>query len=240
MSGQKKERLESNGVCNLCGGAFGKKVMTKHLTSCVKEKANAGISSSKQKPKSGKLFHIVVEGRYQPEYWIHIAAPARAKLKDVDSFLRYTWLECCGHLSLFTIDGVTYSSKSSAGGFFGQDFENDMDDESMDIALNNVLVPKIKFYYEYDFGTTTELALKVISEYEGIMKGKDIQLLARNEPPIIMCNSCPKSATQVCTNCIYDGDGWLCDECASEHKCGEEMLLPVVNSPRVGMCAYCG
>jgi len=34
--------------------------------------------------------------------------------------------------------------------------------------------------------------------------------------------------------------GWLCDECAPKHKCGEDMLLPVVNSPRVGKCGYTG
>ena len=237
MSRQNEGKLESNGVCSLCGGTFGKRAMTKHLTSCVKEKANAEMSSSKQKPKSGKLFHLVAEGRYQPAYWIHIAAHVQAKLDDLDGFLRDIWLECCGHMSAFTIDGVTYSG---SGGSFGSDFEDVMDDESTNVSLNNVLVPKMKFYYEYDFGTTTELALKVVSEYEGFIKGKDIQLMARNEPPVTMCDSCDKIATQVCSNCVYNGEGWLCDECASEHECGEEMLLPVVNSPRVGMCAYCG
>ncbi len=237
MSRQNEGKSESNGVCSLCGGTFGKRAMTKHLTSCVKEKANAEMSSSKQKPKSGKLFHLVAEGRYQPAYWIHIAAHVQAKLDDLDGFLRDIWLECCGHMSAFTIDGVTYSG---SGGSFGSDFEDVMDDESTNVSLNNVLVPKMKFYYEYDFGTTTELALKVVSEYEGFIKGKDIQLMARNEPPVTMCDSCDKIATQVCSNCVYNGEGWLCDECASEHECGEEMLLPVVNSPRVGMCAYCG
>jgi hypothetical protein len=28
--------------------------------------------------------------------------------------------------------------------------------------------------------------------------------------------------------------------CAGGHECGEEMLLPVVNSPRVAMCGYTG
>ena len=241
MSRQNEEKIELNGVCGLCGGTFGKRAMTKHMTSCVKEKANAEMSSSKQKPKSVKLFHIVAEGRYQPEYWIHIAAPTQAKLENLDGFLRNIWVECCGHLSSFTIDGVTYSGSSTTyGDFFGSDFEDDMGDESMNVSLNNILVPKMKFYYEYDFGTTTELALKVASEYEGFIKGKDIQLLARNEPPAIMCDSCGKIATQVCTDCVYDGEGWLCDECASKHECGEEMLLPVVNSPRVGMCGYSG
>ena len=94
--------------------------------------------------------------------------------------------------------------------------------------------------YEYDYGTTTELKLKVISEREVEAKGKAIQVLARNTPPLILCNVCGKPATEVCAQCIYDDEGWLCDDCAEEHECGEEMLLPVVNSPRVGMCAYTG
>jgi hypothetical protein len=39
---------------------------------------------------------------------------------------------------------------------------------------------------------------------------------------------------------LYPDEGWLCDECAVGHECGEEMLLPVVNSPRVGVCGYVG
>jgi hypothetical protein len=61
-----------------------------------------------------------------------------------------------------------------------------------------------------------------------------------NEPPSIPCMSCGKIAAQVCTECLWSGEGWLCDECAAEHECGEEMLLPVVNSPRVGVCGYTG
>ena len=43
-----------------------------------------------------------------------------------------------------------------------------------------------------------------------------------------------------CAQCIYEGGGWLCEACAKSHECGEEMLLPVVNSPRVGTWGYTG
>ena len=45
---------------------------------------------------------------------------------------------------------------------------------------------------------------------------------------------------QVSTNCLWSDEGWLCDERAPDHPCGEGMLLPVVNSPRVGMRGYTG
>ncbi len=110
----------------------------------------------------------------------------------------------------------------------------------MQAPLGSVLYPKLEFHHEYDFGTTTTLTLKVISEYEGQAKGKSVQILARNDPPPIVCDKCGKPATQVCSQCLWEGKGWLCDQHASRHKCGEEMLLPVVNSPRVGMCGYTG
>ncbi|MBI5416950.1 hypothetical protein HZA55_03240, partial [Candidatus Poribacteria bacterium] len=49
-----------------------------------------------------------------------------------------------------------------------------------------------------------------------------------------------KQATKVCSECIYDDKGWVCDDHADTHECGEDMLLPVVNSPRIGVCAYSG
>ncbi len=60
--------------------------------------------------------------------------------------------------------------------------------------------------------------------------------------PIIPCDECGKfQATQICTFCQWDDGGWLCDNCAKVHNCDEDdMFLPVVNSPRAGVCAYCG
>jgi len=199
--------------------------MTKHLRSCKERKSET--LSDKQKTE---VFHLLVEGRYSPEYWMHLSVPANATLKNLDKFLRNIWLECCGHLSAFTIEGTAYSVQPMSG--YGE--------RSMNVALNKVLSPGMKFYHEYDFGTTTELTLRIMSEWEGEAKDKSIQIMARNDHPSITCESCGKIATQVCAQCIYDDEGWLCDACASKHACGEDMLLPVVNSPRVGMCGYTG
>ena len=130
----------SIGKCKLCNATFSKKAMTKHLESCFQRKEAGEVSSASDKEKSKKMdvFHLVVEGRDLPDYWMHLSAPAYATLKDLDNFLRGIWLECCGHLSAFTIEGL------------------------------------------------------------------------------------------------------FCDECAGGHECGEETILPVVNSPRVGVCGYTG
>jgi len=219
----------SEGKCHLCGSTFSKAAMTKHLKSC-KQKNDISEASSARSPRETKTLHLVVEGRYLADYWMHLEVPSDATLEMLDDFLRQYWLECCGHMSAFTIEGKTYSVAPMA----------EFDDNSMNIKLDKVLKPKMKFYHEYDFGTTTHLALKVISEEESDIKSKDIQVLARNEPPPIPCASCGKPATQVCTGCLWSGEGWLCQSCAAEHECGEDMFLPVVNSPRVGMCGYTG
>jgi hypothetical protein len=265
--------------------------MGKHLASCREKKMNANKMPETNSPEKAKLFHIVAEGRYLPEYWMHFEVPADSKLTDLDDFLRKVWVECCGHLSAFTIGGTAYSSEPAD--FENSDFEDedsddeDSDDEdyedeetededsedededidekdsaraefdsnvvkaaslmfsqpkdkSLDAKLCEVLKPGTQFFYEYDFGSTTHLKLKVVTEYQGNVSEQTVQILARNEPPPIVCSSCGKPATQVCTACLYSGRGWLCDGCVAEHDCGEDALLPVVNSPRVGVCGYTG
>jgi len=204
--------------------------MTKHLASCERRESIYKTPSGNGKSGKKKVFHIIVEGYNQPEYWIHLDVRTDATLEDLDMFLREIWLECCGHLSAFTIQGTRYEG-----------VENEfMEVELMDVTLGEILSPGRGFHHEYDFGDTTMLVLKVMSERDGELKRKGIRLLARNDSPLITCEACEKTATQVCSQCIWEGGGWFCDKCARRHECGEDMFLPVVNSPRVGMCGYTG
>jgi len=209
--------------------------MSRHLETCQQRAAAEAKAGGRQKTQKTSKFHLVVEGRDLPQYWMHLEVPASATLTTLDQFLRNTWLECCGHLSAFEIGGVRYAIDA---GMFEEPF--DMGDKSMRVRLEKVFSPGQVSTYEYDFGTTTELKLKVISEREAETRGKTVQVLARNNPPEILCEVCGKPATSVCSQCIFDDRGWVCDTCAENHECGEDMLLPVVNSPRVGMCAYTG
>lgn len=204
--------------------------MSKHLTSCRKTFYEKEMPNAKEQ----NVLHIAIEAKYIPVYWLHVDVPGKAQLEDLDGFLRDIWLECCGHLSMFTIAGRRYSVDPQDS-FFG---EREL---GMDIAIERVLQPKIKIAYEYDFGSTTDLVLRVISAQNIKFKGKEIRLLARNEEPEIMCERCKETrATKICAQCLYDEGGWLCTKCAKKHKCGEDMLLPVVNSPRTGVCGYGG
>lgn len=227
--GSEMGKKQSKGKCSLCNSIVDKAGMTKHLQSCLRKNLiSKKISGNRKSQEGNKFFHILVEGYH--EYWIHLKISDDARLKDLDDFLRDIWLECCGHLSAFNIQGTKYSSSPMT----------EYDEKSMSRKLGDILSQNMKFSHEYDFGTTTELALRVVSEGESTIRGKTIQLLARNEPPSIRCNNCQNTAVHVCVQCIYSEGGWLCDKCADGHDCGEDMLLPVVNSPRVGMCGYTG
>jgi hypothetical protein len=216
-------RVQSKGKCRLCGAEFSKTGMPKHIEKCLDQAVGA-------EGKREKLLHLFVEGRPQSAYWMDILAPAQAKLGDLDDFLRDIWLECCGHMSAFTIADQRYA---------GQPME-ELEELDFHDRLGKVLLPETRFTHEYDFGTTTALALRVVSEREGAKPNQKVQVLARNDPLVIPCGVCGKPAARVCTECSYDGAGWLCAACAREHGCGEEMMLPVVNSPRVGQCGYTG
>lgn len=203
-----------NGTCAICKATVTKTGMKKHLQTCLKN------ASGKDK-SSGKLFHLLVEGYGLSEdlYWMHLKVLGKASFRDLDNFLRKTWLECCSHMSAF------------------RDGRNKV---SMNWKLEDVLDPGLKLLYEYDFGSTTELLMTVVSEFEGNINKSKMEILARNEAPQIKCNQCGKPATTICPECIYDGAGWLCDDCAEDHDCDLGVFLRLVNSPRTGVCGYEG
>lgn len=193
--------------------------MTRHLRSC-KERLE-GL----KKEDTGEDIFLLRAGA--GPFWVYFEVSAKATLENVDSFLRDIWLECCGHLSLFTIGDVRYASSP----------QNEFDDKSMRVMLKNVLSPGMSFVHEYDFGTTTTLGLKCVSVRNG-RHVKGIAVLARNDLPKFECSICKSPAKKICTEC--DREGLLCAGCAKKHECGEDMLLPVVNSPRMGMCGFTG
>jgi hypothetical protein len=209
-----------NGTCAICKALVTRKGVQKHLQAHLEESGKGQKVAGRQK-QPAKLFHLLVEGYGLSGdlYWMHLRALGNARLRDLDIFLRDTWLECCGHMSAFFAD------------------EEEMD---MGERLADVLEPGLRLPYEYDFGSTTGLLLTVISEFAGNIKKGKVEILARNDAPPILCDHCENPATTICAECIYDGQGWLCDDCVSEHGCDEEMFLPVVNSPRTGVCGYEG
>ena len=235
MTENGEKKYVSKGVCRFCNKSFAKSGISRHLAACKARKSVYAQPESGKKAggaRTGRLFHLQAADAYGPLYWMHFEIPASATLGQLDRFLRDIWLECCGHLSMFKIGQQAYSISPMI----------EYGDRNMRDRLDKVLNPGIEFAHEYDFGTTTYLTLRVVAEREGLIGTKgEVSIMARNDPPEIMCESCGKSAaTQVCAQCIYYDRAWYCDECAPGHECGLDMMLPVVNSPRVGMCGYTG
>lgn len=157
---------------------------------------------------------VRAEGKYDKGYWLVFSIPFEATLSSLDRFLRQIWCECCGHMSSFSDRGGQVGKTRKLSYF-------DVGD---------------KFAYEYDFGTTTELVLSIIDVVSRPKQSKKVFLLARNQPhEAPTCDHCDQRAVWVL--------GWeqehYCDACASKSE-AEFDMLPLVNSPRSGECAYTG
>jgi hypothetical protein len=87
-----------------------------------------------------------------------------------------------------------------------------------------------------------------IAESEGSKRKSEtlchpLTLLIRNVPPVYECQECQQPAVRLCMECVYEdgAEGTLCERHAENHpheEYGEPM--PLVNSPRMGLCGYCG
>ncbi|MEZ0367803.1 MAG: hypothetical protein ACAI44_01815 [Candidatus Sericytochromatia bacterium] len=214
------------GQCRICGVSMAKNQIGRHLETCLAAEAAA---SKKKSAKAAPVAAFLLEIKCGP-FWVYVLARPEATLADLDFFLRALWLECCGHMSAFAIGGREYVSSCYEPGQRG-----------MKTRLDKVLGsnPGFAFGYEYDFGSTTALEGRVVGERVTSQK-QIIRLLARNNDLDLACSDCNKPAVMVCTECIWEGGGLLCAACIEDHDCGEEMLLPVVNSPRCGVCGYTG
>ena len=232
-----KEHRRQPGTCALCGEGLTRQGARKHFASCIPTHDLTGGSGE-------KLVHVRVTAPGLPAYWLDLEIKAHAKLDALDSFLRRTWLECCGHLSAFEIGSVKYFSRGYDLGFtqpYGRLGQRQTSERSMSARVGDAL-PAIgdRFEYEYDFGSTTTLQLAVVGERTGSIGRAAARLLAQNSAPLWPCATCGQPATSVCSYCLGDeGSAFACAAHVSKHRCGEtEGFLPVVNSPRMGVCGY--
>jgi hypothetical protein len=201
----------SIGTCELCGVTNRKTAMTRHVIACAAEHDPVG--------PAGPLVQVRIEAAGAPDYWLHIEARGDAPLQQLDASLRAVWLECCGHMSAFRVGRREVSKRTSLGSLAGGGM----------------------FDYEYDFGSTTALRGKLLGFRQGTAIRPAVRVLARNAPLTWRCAECTAGAVLLCPNCI-DSDSWLfCSRHASGHPCAaEDMWMPVVNSPRMGVCGYVG
>lgn len=248
------DKLISEGKCIFCGNTYKKGGINRHLTKELEVKSTTG--------KPGKSFLLKVEPdpRWgKSPYFLSLWMDGEMKMGGLDRFLRQIWLECCGHMSAFT-DIQKRAKTSGMWDFFdGQElvmkgktkeYEKMMEEQNGEIPMRrkakDVFEKGKKLEYQYDFGSTTQLQIEAVAEYP-IKAEKKHFLLSRNEPLEFKCSMCDdKMATQICAICAgYEDEDIFCDTCAKKHakKCSDfadYAAMPVVNSPRMGVCAYDG
>lgn len=233
--------VQTKGFCKYCGKEYTAGGILRHLPACPVRRKR--LEEEKGKNACG-YYMLSVKGKWDKTYWIILEISENATLENLDRFLRDIWLECCGHLSAFTIEGIQYEIQPNEDWFWGAP------PKSMKYKLKTVLYPEAKFFYEYDFGSTTELELRVVGYRTGRQKKEKITLLSRNNPPEILCGQCGKNPAQWIEEGYYfERSPFWCEEClkkAEEEEADSdeiyvpEMLLPVCNSPRMGVCGYEG
>ena len=218
-------RKLARGNCAFCGRELTRSGMSRHLATCSVRQA--AISEANQgSGQVQELYHLQVQDAWGGDYWLHLEMNGSANLDRLDHYLRAIWLECCGHLSHFSI-----------GGWEGRKVAKSAPaKKAFDVGL--------ELGHVYDYGTTSETLIRVESVREGKpLTRHAIMLMARNSLPEMLCAECDAPATWLCMECVIEHDeaGTLCEQHADAHPHEDYGgPVPIANSPRMGMCGYSG
>ena len=219
------KRTQSKGACVFCDREMTRGGLSKHLASCQRRQEMMAAADTQSDDDKQSLYHLLVHDAYDANYWLHLEVNGQATLTQIDRYLRAIWLECCGHLSRFSVGGWR-------GGEIGKSRK-----------VDNVFAAGTAVTHIYDFGTSSETLLKPVAARTGQPLSKHpIYLMARNNQPAETCAECGATAEFYCADCQVEGD-WitLCVACRQEHDHDEYGgPQPLVNSPRLGMCGYEG
>jgi hypothetical protein len=141
------EKIVTKGVCNNCKENVTTGSAKRHIAKCLNQDV--------KDPSDAFLIKVQWPSK-NPIYWLYLTVPFKSKLEKLDYFLRDVWLECCSHLSQFTINHKRYSIDFEPNPF------SPFEEFSMSIRCDIILVPGMKFIHEYDFGSMTMLSLEVV------------------------------------------------------------------------------
>lgn len=218
-------RKQAVGICNYCQSEFAVGSMLRHLKVCGKRREAIAAAERSKRP-SETLYHLHVQSADVGGFFLDLEVRGFATLRNLDSYLRAIWLECCGHLSRFSFGG--WSDKNVGMARF----------------VGGVFTGNAPLIHQYDFGTTSETLIRAVARRDGRPTTRHpIALMARNRMPDSPCSECGKPAGWLCIECLIEQNRWntLCTEHAETHphrQYGDP--FPLVNSPRLGMCGYQG
>lgn len=204
-----------SGICLYCEEEHISEEMSEHIVRC---------GAQHRQPGEAEYLMLRVSSADDPEFWLYVDVKWDASLRQLDRYLRDVWVDCCGHMSCFVIGGEFYYSDASEGG------------RGMNARLLHVLEGQTEFEYEYDFGTTTRLNLCIVDQYTAKDRRKKTMTAARNIMPVYRCARCGKRAELVNRLGMRPmAESVFCAECAKEESVS---MLPLLNSPRTGVCGY--
>jgi hypothetical protein len=220
-------KQQSKGACAFCGREMTRGGLSRHLSSCPqRQEANQLAESKSASSRQETLYHLLVRDAYSSDFWLHLEMKGGATLQQLDRYLRAIWLECCGHLSQFSI-----------GGWSGREI-------AMSRKIEKVFAPGVELTHIYDFGSSSITMVKMMGSRLGVpLTGKPIYLMARNSLPPAECAVCGAPAGWYCTDCLIEQNEWidLCETHCADHDHDEYGgPQPLVNSPRLGICGYDG
>ncbi|WP_255579330.1 hypothetical protein [Deinococcus sp. RIT780] len=216
-------RPQSRGMCRACGFTGTKAAMTRHQDTCPQRPL------PRVKARDGYRLRITANSRY----WLDVEVPASATLDDLDGFLRGIWLECCGHLSEFSIG--PQEDHDDFDPFRPRRKRKQPTLEELGLGAGD------RFDYTYDFGSSTNLKLTVQAREPVTTTARDtVRLLARNLPPELGCQECGAPARWAHSWEYDDLTGQPTLYCDRHGEQTRDEQLPIVNSPRMGVCAYEG
>ena len=191
------------------------------------EEVEAHLLEDPGNPEGEENLLIRITYPEDPDFWLFAAVKADAALRHIDNFIRKEWVECCGHASIFHIGETDYTSNTRI-----------LPGRSMNAKAADALQKGVPADYEYDIGTPTELQVTVIGTIRLTERREKVLYLAQNYMPKYRCVRCGRRAELVARP---DGgpiaESVICARCSREEtEIGR--YLPLLNSPRTGVCGY--
>ena len=252
------------GVCHLCHDEVDGDRIRRHLIRCISDLTGLQPSQTLSRRNPRKTAYISVRAPNRP-HWMELGVRCDVTLRELDQFLRAVWLECCGHLSHFTINGVEYSVVVPMPGE-NRNFEPESKREAswrhMGRSISAAIPPLTAFHHEFDYGSTTELELEHLAVFGELIQkvaptqpwhGGKIVILARNQSQR-GCLRCGRPAQwklapqydeyEHSDDELHVDEAVLCEDDLDPITFCEECapadsdFIPLANSPRVGVNCY--
>ena len=166
------QRIRRVGICGYCDGEFSVGGMTRHLSVCPSRKS-AVAEAERRRGRNLSLYHLRAQDEWRKDFWLDLEIAGTATLGSLDHYLRRIWLECCGHLSMFSRRG--WNSRKY--------------DPST--RISDVFKPGAQMTHIYDFGDSSETLIRNVA----VRKGKPtdpvhpVVLMARSIEPVFRVHS---------------------------------------------------